>query len=277
LLYGLGPEWRFTLRGGREYNDIQSATREGYETWGLGVRWLPSPRSSVELNADDRYFGHSHALRIEHRMARAVFSYTDSRDVSGNAGTGGSGGALRTVYDLLFDVLASSVPDPIARAAVANAYLQNNGLSRTSLASGGFLTTSVSLQRRQQLAAVYTGPRSTLLLSAFRSDASALNPAQSILPGLPPGAGSRQRGLDLSLSHRLSARSALTMRANYGQSRSTQTLSDAAATTRSFSAAWTLQLAQRAALSVMARRSLFGSPTDAYNESALVANLTKRF
>ena len=273
LLYGPAPDWRLTLRAGREFNDVLTSQREGHGTWGLGIRWIPSPRTTVELNGDDRYFGRSHMLSVEHRMSNSVFSYTDSRDISSDAGRGG---ALRTVDDLLLGVQATSPLDPIARSAVA-ADLQNNGPSSTSLASGGFLTTSVSLQRRQQLAFAYTGLRSTLLLSAFRGDASALNAAQSILPGLPAGAGSKQRGLSLSLSRRMSPQAALTLQASYDRSEATQTLAAGAATTRSLSAAWTVQLPQRAALSIQARRNLFDSPTDAYNESALVANLTKRF
>ena len=40
---------------------------------------------------------------------------------------------------------------------------------------------------------------------------------------------------------------------------------------------WTNRLNEDVTLSLSARRTLFGSPTDPYNESALVANLTVQF
>jgi uncharacterized protein (PEP-CTERM system associated) len=277
LLYGFSPEWRLSVRAGREFNDVLSARREGYDSWGLGLRWTPSPRTSFEAEADDRYFGHSHSLRVQHRLARTVLSYSDSRDVSGDAGRGGSG-ELRTVYDLLFDLLASSVPDPAARSAAVDAYLLSNGLSRTSLAGGGFLTTSVSLQRRQQLAIAYTGVRSTLLLSVSRGRTESLTPNDSVLPGLPPGAGARQQALSLAVSHRLSPQSALTLQAGVDRSQSLRAgLAGATTSTRSLSGSWTLQMPRRAALSVTARRVLSDGTAEDTNESALAASLVKSF
>ncbi|EHR72006.1 uncharacterized protein, PEP-CTERM system associated [Burkholderiales bacterium JOSHI_001] len=275
LLYGLTPELRLSARAGREANDVLSVGRNSYETWGLGLRWLPTVRSAVEVNADDRYFGRSYSLRLEHRFARSVFTYTDTRDATGDAASGSN--ALRTVYDLFFDGLASSVPDPLQRAAFVDAFLQNNGLTRTSLASGGFLTTGVSLQRRQQLAMAFNGVRSTLLVSAYRGEVSSFNGLQAVLPGQPAGSGAHQRGLSVSVSHRLTPVSSLNLDASYSRSAGAASAEGVSSSTTTLTASWNLLLAQRSSLSLLARRTSVSSNSKPYQENAVVANLAKRF
>jgi hypothetical protein len=84
--------------------------------------------------------------------------------------------------------------------------------------------------------------------------------------------------LSLAVSHRLSPQSALTLQAGVERNQSLRAgLANASTSTRALSGSWTLQMPQRAALSVTARRVLSDSTAEDHNESALAASLVKSF
>lgn len=274
LFYSLTPELRLLGRAGRESNDLATLKNEQYTTWGWGGTWKPTERTTLDVSRDHRFFGNGHSVRFEHRTPRTAWTFSSSQDVNTSALSGGADNP-RTVFDVLFSQFASIAPDPIQRAALVDAFLQNFGLSRSTLASGGFLSSTATVERRKTFSVALLGVRSTLLFSAFRNDARAVDPTVAGAGELSNGNLLHQRGLSLNASHRLTPQSALSL--DYSITNTRGDLGNRSTDLRSLSATWTNRLSDDVDLSLTARRSLFESSTDPYNESALVANLRVRF
>jgi uncharacterized protein (PEP-CTERM system associated) len=193
LSYAPDVDWRLTARVGRESTDVQSIQREVSTTWGVGAEWSPSPRTQVSLQKDRRYFGDGHSILVQHRMARSLWRYSDSRDVTSSI-SGNGGQSVVALYDAISAQLALIEPDPVQRDLRVRAFLAS---------SGGFLNSGVSVARRQDLSMAWQGVRSNFTVSAFRTDTRRLGVA------LPDGGDlSRtdrvlQNGFGLTMGHRL--------------------------------------------------------------------------
>lgn len=274
LTFAATSELRFSARGGRESTDLLTSKTERYNTWGWGATWAPSERTRLELAQDQRFFGKSHSVRLEHRMPRSVWTFSDSRSISTNASSSGAAGQ-RTVFDLLFAQFASIAPDPVQRAALVDAYLQNNGLTRASLANGGILTSGPSIQRSQNLSVALLGGRTTVIVSTFRNDTQSLGSATIVTGDLSNGNSLRQSGQNVNVSYRLTPLSALSV--DLARTKSIGAVSGQSTDLRSLTATWSSRLAERVDGSVSVRRSSFDSASNPYSESAVIANLRLRF
>ncbi len=274
LYYSVTPEIRLLARAGRESNDLATLNNKQYTTWGWGGTWRPSARTSLDASRDHRFFGNGYNVRLEHRTPRSVWTFNNSQDVNTSA-LNGDAANPRTVFDLLFTQFASIAPDPVQRVALVDAFLQNNGLSRATLARGGFLSSTASIQRRKTFSVALLGLRSTILFSAFRNDSRAVDPVATGAGDLANGNTLQQRGLSLNASHRLTPQSAISL--DFSVTKANGDVDNRSTNLRSLSATWTNRLSEDVDLSLTARRTLFGSSTDPYTESALVANLRMQF
>lgn len=274
LTFAVSPEFTLSALGGREINNFYTLERTGYNNWGAGTTWSPTERTRLEATFEHRFFGSSHNVRFEHRMPRSVVTFSDTQNLSTDAFTGGATAPL-TVYDLLFQLFASIVPDPVQRAALVDAFLQNQGLTRTTLATGGFLTSAPSVQRGQNLSVAILGQRTTVLFSAFRNDARPLNTATIVTGNLSNGSTLHQLGQSVNVSHRLTPQSALSVDITHTKTRTTE--GDQSTDLRSLTATWSSQLRERVDVSLSARWSSFDSATNPYTERALIGNLRLRF
>jgi uncharacterized protein (PEP-CTERM system associated) len=275
LFYSVSPELRLFARAGRESNDLTTQGNEQYSTWGWGGTWRPSQRTSLDVSRDHRFFGNSTNINLQHRMPRSVWTLSSEQDVNASAFSSGSAAGPQTVFDLLFAQFASIAPDPIQRTALVDAFLRNNGLTRATLASGGFLNQTATVQRTQRFSVALLGLRSTLLLSVFRNQSRATDSSLADAGDLSNGNTLRQRGFNVNVSHRLTPQQALST--DFSLTRTNGRVGDRSTDLKSLTATWTNRLNEDVTLSLSARRTLFGSPTDPYNESALVANLTVQF
>ena len=274
LFYSVSPELRLQASAGRESNDLTAEGRDQSSTWGWGGTWIPTKRTSVDFKRDHRFFGNSSNIRLQHRMARSVWTFSSGKDVNTSAFSAGTA-SPQTVFDLLFVQFESIAPDPVQRAALVDAFLRNNGLTRATLANGGFLNSSATIQRNQTLSVALLGLRTTLLLSAFRNQSKAADSTADDAGDLSNGNKLRQRGLSMNVSHRLTPMAALSF--DLSLTKSQGSVDSRSTDLKSLTATWTNRLSEAVDLSLSARRTLFSSSTDPYNESALTANLTVRF
>lgn len=130
LFYSPDIDWRFSLSGGQETTDVIGGQRTDYENYGLSIQWTPSPRTSVLLSGEERYFGRAHRMVLEYRLPRTRLRYSDAREVSSGADT---------------------------LTAVA------------STANTGFVQAGFSVQRRRELGVNWQAPRTTFDLSGYRT------------------------------------------------------------------------------------------------------------
>jgi uncharacterized protein (PEP-CTERM system associated) len=202
LTYGITPQLTVNARVGREANNYTSLSKESFATSGWGFGWRPSEATRLSGSVDQRSFGTAHNLSFEHRTPRTAWSFTDSKDVSTTPIQSGQA-VVGSLYDLLFSQFATQQPDPVLRAQLVNAYLQIYGLAPNAVVTTGFLTSAVSLQRRQSLSFALLGMRSTVTFIASQSESNRLDTVSTGVDDFNTSNVVRQQGLSANLTHRL--------------------------------------------------------------------------
>ena len=278
LNFRLDPDLSLGINAGRERNDYlgtgavgSSSGKTNGSTAGIDASWALSPRTKLTADWQSHDYGDAHTFNFDHRMARSSLRLFSSQRVS--LGNGSNVGGLNSNYDLYFLQFASLEPDLVKRDLLVRNTLQSLGLNPNAVATSGFLTSSPSLQDRQEASYTWQGLRTTLTTTASRSSISRL--------GASLGSGdlalSRrivQRGLTVSLAHRLTPISSATLTVSQTQSRGD--LATQATTLKAISAHWNSRLGIRTSISVGARFTEFESHTS-YRERAVFANLVQQF
>lgn len=267
-------EWQLSLRHGWEKDDFGGTLATSSSFWGWGVSWLPSDRTSVSLQSDRRFFGNSHSFALTHRMATSVWSYVDSRSLSG-------GDLLNTDARSLLDRYRQAYNEcMLAFAQNPQAAALCEALARVSVGldpsgKGGFLNSAQSIQRSQTASVALRGLRSTLTLTGTRS-------VSQQLQGLTYAAG------DLSLAARIQQTTAtaafvhrLTPTASFTLTVSDQKTSDFGALAgnelRLVSAGLSDTLTRLITGTLTLRHARFTSPSQPYTESAIIGSLGMTF
>jgi uncharacterized protein (PEP-CTERM system associated) len=264
---------QFTLRAGRERNDVLTGSPQSSTTSGFGLKWQPTERTDLALQNDKTYYGRSHSYVFTHRMARSVWSYTDTTSASNpNAQT-----AARplTLFDLLYNICLAGGGDNAGCDTAAHAALAQQGLNPDTVVAGGFLNASLTERHHQTLAVSYAALRSTFTLSVFRSATSALGQVAAGSVDLAQGAPVRQQGFSLGVAHQLTPIDSITLTGMQ------QTTLDSGALTgnrqRSVSLGWSSRAGPRSTIAATARHTQFDSAASSYKESAVIGSLTLRF
>ncbi|HEX6735231.1 MAG TPA: TIGR03016 family PEP-CTERM system-associated outer membrane protein [Azonexus sp.] len=273
--YMITPQFSVSASTGWESNNYASVDEESNNTHGFGFDWNPTTRTQISAFKERRFFGDGHRLSISHRFPMSSIRYTDTRDVSvlpNQFGTIGMG----TIYDLYFEQFASLIQDPIIRAAFVNALLARDGIRPNQPVVSGFISSQASEQRQQQLAFVLFGARNTLTLQLNRSENSAIAAAlTSVQDDFSQSSLIRQKGISLTLSHRLIALSTLNATASRqkssGHNRDTNNLEN---TTTLYQLSLATRLGAKTNGSLSVRRSEFDDSSNPYTENALIAAVT---
>jgi uncharacterized protein (PEP-CTERM system associated) len=261
------------LRAGTDVQDVSTGQSQTSTSWGGAVNWRPDPRTSMTVDYDRRYFGNSHALVFSHRMARTVWTASDTRSVQIG---GNRSRAEISTYDLFYAQFASIEPDPVRRDALVRAFLDANGLdAESTVVVGGFLTSAPAVQRRQQFAMSYQGIRTSFTVKAFNGRSSRLAAVVSAEDDFATTDRVRQRGIAVSVSHRLTSMSSFVVTGSQQHTSSEGALSGN--DLLSLAATWTARLGQDVNVSLGVRLSQFDNDRSAYNESAVFGSVRMRF
>ena len=260
-------DWQLRLRVGIEDSDIATLTKERTDTYGAGATWTPTERTLVSLDLDQRSFGHSHALNVQHRMRRVIVRMSDRQDVTSGAD---AGRALVTAYDLFFALFASQEPDPIKREQLVNSFLLRNNLSPQTPVNGGLLSSSSALQRRQEVSLAVQGQRTNVVVSGFRVASRRAFDLVGVPDDLAAG-DLAQRGINFNVSHQLTPTSSLGFGLSGSRARSEQTGTFSKLEVVTLN--WSERLSRRATVSLGLRHSQSETSTERLDENALLANL----
>lgn len=271
LNFAPDPEVRLSLRLARESSDLSTTGTSHTVSWGGGVNWAPTPRTTFSVDADRRYFGDSHSITAQHRFARSIWTYTDSRSVT-NGGV--SGGGRFSLYDLYFAQFASEVPDPVKRDVFVRQYLNFFNLDPNTVTSGGFLSGGSSVQRRQNLAVSFQGQRSTLTLSGYTSTSTSLG-AAATGSDLSRAGEVQQLGYNVTVSYRLTPTDAVTILV--ADQRTLDAGTVAGNGLRTLSASWKGAVGRLSQVSLGLRYAVFDADLNPYHETALFGSLSLRF
>lgn len=274
LSYAVTPQWMLLAVAGVESTNQMSLARESHRISGVGVLWRPSERTRVLLEQENRYFGKAHNVLLEHRTARTLWRYSDTKGVS--QGMGAQSASLGGLFDLLDGFYAQAEPDPILRAQRVQAEINRLGLSADLLVPSDFLRSTSTLQRVQQLSLALLGRRSMATLAVMQSDRRRFG-LVTLLPGddFDINTHIRQRGWSLTLAHRLTPQTAVQV--GLIEQRSIGTAPGQETRVRSLALGLNTQLALRTSAALQLRRSVSDGRANPYSESALVLMLTHRF
>lgn len=202
LSYALSPQLNLSANVGRESDNFTSLEKQSDGTHGFGVSWAPSEKTRVSVARGQRPFGTTHTLNFDHRTARTVWRFTDSKDVAATPSQSNVTG-LGSVYDLLFSQFAALEPRVDERARLVNAFLRDNGIKPDLGAVNSFLTSAVFVQRRQDALFALLGVRDTITFVATRSDSRRLDLVSLAADDLSTSSLLRQQGLSMNWAHRL--------------------------------------------------------------------------
>ena len=263
---------RLSANTGVELSDLGPSQRQRAQTWGLAAIWAPSPRTQVSAQWDDRPFGSTHSLSLDHRTALTSWHLSDSRSLSteiSRAGTSGRG----PVFDSFFSLFGALVPDPAERELFVNNFLRSQGIN--AVRAPGFLGAAVSLQDQQVLSVAWRGVRDTAALSITRSTSWRVDSGSSAVDDLTMAGKLRLIGASLELSHRLTPASSINLVLSGSQGRGTGV--SQFNRQRQASLQYSLQPTAASSLVLGLRRSLYESAATPFDESAVFASVSIRF
>lgn len=267
------PALRLSASVGRESVDQSvGAEHRADTTSGLALQWNPSPRTSLDIDLAERYFGRSTRIGFSHRLPRSVLSYSMTRDVTQGADAF-SLGAPTTMFQLLYAQAASAYPDPAAREQAVLAQLNSLGVDPNQLVNTGFLSSTLSLQRRQDLGFIWLGQRTTLNVQAFTNALTQLvsfSGADTV-----EGEAIRVHGYSSTLSYRLTPQTSITGGGSRQMTFATST--KPGNDLKSANLSLTSQIGLRTTAQLGARYTVFNSDTDPYRETSVSASLSLRY
>jgi len=267
---------RLTSSLGAERSNFGTLDKSTTTTWGVGMQWTPSPATRVAASMEERFFGRSHALDIEHRTARTIFRLHSARTLST------SGNSVAGTRSSLFDLfvgqpgIVALFPDRAQRETYVNNLIRND-LNRdpNQIIDTGFLRSAATLQDVQSISAAWTGPRNTAVLQFSRTATRRADTLTSAVDDLSRVGVVRSNMLSLDLSHRLTPDATLNLLLSSQHSSSDlndqsmrQTLADLQFSTR---------LARDRSLSLSLRRAHYNTGLRSYDETALTASVVARF
>lgn len=190
--------------------------------WSLGFLWTPSARTTLQATAGRHFYGNTGSLMAIHRSRATSWNLTYSDDIT----TSRQQFLLPSTIDtagLLDGMFATTYPDPVERAQVVQAYMQQNALPPSLSDSVNYLSNRFMRQKRLLASVVYRKGRSSAVLSGHISDRNAVSDQQSDSPLLGSQQGRftdnvRQHGIEANYTYRLNTRSNLTARYNLNES-----------------------------------------------------------
>jgi uncharacterized protein (PEP-CTERM system associated) len=273
LTYAATPQLGVSAFGGYESSDQVGSTRQDGETHGFGLNWRPTERTKFVGEREKRLFGNTYSLSFEHRMPRSVVRYGAGREVS--SGLNNSTGTVVSAYDLYYAQFASIEPDPVRRQALVNSFLLVNGISSSSTVGGGFLTSALTLQRRQDLSVGLLGVRSTVTFLLTRTDSRRLDGSNAGSGDLAAFGGVEQRAFSVNVAHRLTPLSTLSLLLSQQKNSGNNTF--ASTKLRLVSLSWSSKLGPQSSVSLGARHAVFDSQTAPYDESAVTGLFSLQF
>lgn len=273
---------RYGLEKGNAFNARGNPSAQGYQdTYGMGLVWTPTPRSSIKADINKRPFATTRSLNATHRMARMAFSATHTRTLTNRAQQLLEPTGVSDLFDNLSQTEPfASVSDPVQREQLMNEFLVSRGLDRFVVGLSPILTDLEFLQTRSQLSVTRTGPRSLVSLSVFLNESDRGIGSGGITGGDDFDLASviRQHGWNATLSHRVGSTSSVVL--NYTSTQSngrSNSLSGLSSNRDVLNLTLSTPIGARTNGSIglrMTRATVISGDVD---ENAVIATLTTRF
>ena len=212
LIYDIVPELHASVIYGYESSDFANSTRQSSTTPGFGLEWSPSERTQAAIVKEKRVFGDGRSLVLSHRTPLTAWRYSDQKDI-GVFPNQIAGGQQSSAFGLMSDLLASSIPDPLAREQAVRTRMEQIGVhAGSNLLSGGFVTSQIFVSRIREGSALLLGSTNTVTLTLGQSDRQSIGlGTDTAVDSASSSTNIRQRHLSAAWSHRLSPLSTITL------------------------------------------------------------------
>ena len=277
--YALGVDVTAGVRIGRERTSVLPDGEDTDNIYGVEASWRPSPRTTLTLFDEKRFFGSSWRLNFDHRTPRVAWNLMLSRtlDTSPQALLDLPAGS--NVADLLHSLLSSRFDDkeldPAARSRMVQDLIARQGLPSFTVQPTTSYTQRLSIATLRRLSIVLTGRRSTISFSGFRSRTEDLPQGLPLLTSTV-AANNRQYGASAAWSHQLTP--LITVSTTGDWTRISALQAPDRSTQRTLRAQVHLQVAARTQTFAGARyRNLDSNVTTEGREGAVFAGLDHRF
>ena len=273
-IYAVDRQLKFSVIGGYERSDFASANARATNTAGAGVEWLPTDRTKFSAMRERRFFGDAYNLLFTHRTALTAWKFVTTKDVVvlPNTLTTVTPGS---VYELLYDVLSTSIPDPAARTEAVRRRLQESASVENGNFSSAFLTFRPFVSQKREGSVALLGARNTITLTFGRREQRDI--ASTIPNPLLQNTDVLQHNWNLSWAHRLSPVSTVTAVVSRLKTESLSLL-QTESKQRAESIVFTTRLSPKTSASLAWRRVHFDNTVlTSYLENALAGTILMRF
>lgn len=275
----LFDDFVLSLIAGRERTSSRLAERND-DIRGVGLRWVPGPRTEMEAQVERRFFGNGFRARASHRTPSWSFSASAQREPASTSSLAGSVSS-DTLGDFLNAILTTRFPDPAQRAALVDSLLASRGLPNELARALDLLAGYAQLNTGGTATIAYLTPRTTASLTLFAQSLRQLTAADAlpVVSALRTD-DARQGGAEMNVSYLLGRDSRLSARVRWLQVRGLGLRDGERTTDRDLRFFWTVNLSPRTEASFGPYwRSVTTNSTNiaSFRENALQALLSHRF
>lgn len=277
LIYRIDPQLTVYASGGYEDNNYALAESRSGAIYGGGLTWRPTERTNVVANYEERFFGSSYLASFEHRTRLTAWSLSASRNISTYPQLAFAlpPGNTAALLDAIF---TARIPDPVARQAAVQQFINQTGLPAFLFGPQSFYTEQIFLQQPIQGSFAILGARNTVTFSAFWTHSERITGGGTPLPDAFALANEiTQYGGAANWAWRATALSTVNLSG-------TRAYTDAKApavsesTQDNFRVTWTSRLSPQTDGSLGVRYTIFDSNVASdYREAAVFGALNHRF
>jgi uncharacterized protein (PEP-CTERM system associated) len=287
--YRLSRTWSAVASAGHDSYDFTTLNSgNSGPSYTAGFVWTPSSRTTVDARLGHSFLGKTGSLSATQRSRRLISRVTYTDQVTTSRAQFLLPAAIDTAA-MLDQLFSSTISDPILRAQAVQSYMTSTGLPPSLANNVNYLSNRYMREKRLQAAFIYTLAHSTISLSAYKSERTALSLDQTDSELLGSQFATlndnvRQRGVDASVSYRLSPRTAANATAS--ATRSTSITTGIMTPSHYVSLGLTRQFDRKARATVELRHihsangaltTTAGSGPGSYTENALSATLSVQF
>lgn len=217
LTYAFGETLTAGVRAGHERNNFETEVRSrGF--YGAEATWRPTPRTTLDMFGENRFFGTGYRLGFNHRMPRLAWRVLLSRGIDTTPQSLFELPATQNVTALLDAMFTTRFPDPIERARAVQDFIAQRGLPTSTLQPTSLVDERVSVVTRRETGMTLTGVRNTLSFSLFHVTTEDATPASPLATGSALN-NNVQRGVSMAVTHRLGVSTSLSVSADWSRIR----------------------------------------------------------
>jgi uncharacterized protein (PEP-CTERM system associated) len=160
------PQWELTVSGGYEDNRYPFADFAG-ATYGIGVQWHPTSRTSVDARWEHRFFGSSYLLSLDHRTPLSVWTFRVARDITSYPQQLARLAGAPEISTFLNTLFSSRIPDPAARQQLIDLLIRERALPPALFGPISVYHQQITLEESIDATVGLLGARNTIFIRPF--------------------------------------------------------------------------------------------------------------